>query len=208
MWMNEPCTSVITGGEDRQTILWQIQSWAQWLPASLRESPFEASCCMTLSPRKGRYVYAAIMQQEVGEGSKCHLERKKYFNFFSWNQEVFLRLNFTSLFSFWIFFLFCRSLFYVALVVLCAFYSVMFRSQSSCCSGVTTLTSIKMHSLPPSVLPSSAPVHLGSSSKDEKSMCVLYTYVFSLSELFKTSYPKIKKISCRQVSGLFTGLYC
>ncbi|XP_075870966.1 protein FAN isoform X3 [Nelusetta ayraudi] len=26
MWMNEPCTSVITGGEDRQTIFWQIQT--------------------------------------------------------------------------------------------------------------------------------------------------------------------------------------
>lgn len=26
MWMNEPCTSVITGGEDKQTIVWQIQS--------------------------------------------------------------------------------------------------------------------------------------------------------------------------------------
>lgn len=26
MWMNELCTTVITGGEDRQTILWRLQS--------------------------------------------------------------------------------------------------------------------------------------------------------------------------------------
>lgn len=26
MWMNELCTTVITGGEDRQTIFWKLQS--------------------------------------------------------------------------------------------------------------------------------------------------------------------------------------
>lgn len=26
MWMNELCTTVITGGEDRQTVLWRLQS--------------------------------------------------------------------------------------------------------------------------------------------------------------------------------------
>lgn len=26
MWMNELCTTVITGGDDRQTIFWRLQS--------------------------------------------------------------------------------------------------------------------------------------------------------------------------------------
>lgn len=172
MWMNEPCTSVITGGEDRQTILWQIRSWAALFSCVTEKLGTEATDFLS--------QVSILLKKQLscsrrwGRGTKVTFNsswEKKTVLFYSWKQEVFLRLNFTSLFAFRIFGFW--AFFYAALVVLCAFYSVMFKSQSSCCSGVTTLTSNKMLFLPRLVFPSFAPVRLGSSSKEEKSMCVL-----------------------------------
>lgn len=107
MWMNEPCTSVITGGEDRQTILWQIQTWpavgscvTERLSMEAADSPGQVS---VLLKKDFAYLQRWCSSRRWGRGAKV--------TFYSWKQEVFLRLNFTSLFSFsfcfffWLFFM-------------------------------------------------------------------------------------------------------